>query len=157
LYGSLTGLADATSATQSNDVYLGANGSTTTVTVTFAKPSDLSVISLETVAALDDRNAYDFDLAYSTNDGASYSKFLTAVGAPALGTGTWITANVDLSDVTNLELVARIPAENSDGQSTSFSELDITGHAVPEPSSVVALCGLGVMGLFVAVRRRRKS
>jgi hypothetical protein len=39
----------------------------------------------------------------------------------------------------------------------SFSELDITGHAVPEPSSVVALCGLGAMGLFLAVRRRRKG
>jgi hypothetical protein len=28
---------------------------------------------------------------------------------------------------------------------------------VPEPSSVVALCGLGAMGLFLVVRRRRKS
>ncbi len=28
---------------------------------------------------------------------------------------------------------------------------------VPEPSSVVALCGLGAMGLFFVARRRRKS
>jgi hypothetical protein len=29
--------------------------------------------------------------------------------------------------------------------------------AVPEPSSIVALCGLGAMGLFMAVRRRRRK
>jgi hypothetical protein len=36
-----------------------------------------------------------------------------------------------------------------------FVGLEIV-QITPEPSSVVALVGLGVMGLFLVIRRRRK-
>jgi hypothetical protein len=43
------------------------------------------------------------------------------------------------------------------GQDPRIYSIGVDFVATPEPSSVVALCGLGAMGLFLAARRRRKS
>jgi hypothetical protein len=44
-----------------------------------------------------------------------------------------------------------------DGNGDTLHFYGFTVAEVPEPSSVVALTGLGVMGLFVVVRRRRRA
>jgi hypothetical protein len=43
------------------------------------------------------------------------------------------------------------------GEQSLFDNVRLTAIQLPEPSSVVALCGLGAMGLFLFARRRRKS
>jgi hypothetical protein len=40
--------------------------------------------------------------------------------------------------------------------SGDFNNLSLT-VTVPEPASILALCGLGAMGLLLFARRRRKS
>lgn len=77
----------------------------------------------------------------STAQFTEYSIIFTtsaSAGADGLGSVDFLNSGggVDNTiDVTNVSLTA----------------------AVPEPSSLVALCGLGAMGLFVIARRRRKA
>jgi hypothetical protein len=50
------------------------------------------------------------------------------------------------------------PAETSSNPVLAYGTIDaLQVRAVPEPSSLVALVGLGAMGLFVVVRRRRRQ
>ena len=48
---------------------------------------------------------------------------------------------------------------NNGGSGQVFREIDVVGSvtAVPEPSSVMALCGLGGIGLLLVVRHRCKA
>jgi hypothetical protein len=48
------------------------------------------------------------------------------------------------------------PTVGDGGDHNGASFLFDVGNTVPEPSSLVALCGLGAVGLFMAARRRRK-
>jgi len=60
---------------------------------------------------------------------------------------TYITAGENIMWVMD-------PGNNFYGNATEFTG---TISSVPEPSSIVAFCGLGAMGLFLIARRRRES
>jgi PEP-CTERM motif len=64
------------------------------------------------------------------------------------------STGVIATGVADIQFTFANPVQND---YVGFHELDVIGSAVPEPSSVVALCGLGAMGLLLIARRRRKK
>jgi hypothetical protein len=71
------------------------------------------------------------------------------------GTGAFATYSsgvLDLAAGTTLDFV--VWGSNGNNAST---EVIATVTELPEPSSIVALCGLGAVGLLLAVRRRRRG
>jgi hypothetical protein len=118
-----------------------------------------------------------------TNDyaGQSYTLSYTPVGGTLTTVGTYsvltpqpptgnnpastqitLTSNTSmpiLTDVASLQFVFHGAAYNGGFDQGAYTQIVVTGLAVPapEPSSIVALCGLGAMGLFLLVRRRRKA
>jgi hypothetical protein len=73
-----------------------------------------------------------------------------ASGGDAVATQV-ILSGFNIADVTALEFNFAGDRNGHQG----YAELAAT--LAPEPSSIVAFCGLGAMGLFMAVRRRRKA
>jgi hypothetical protein len=47
--------------------------------------------------------------------------------------------------------------DSQDGSSFALAEIEVFGVQAPEPSSMVALCGLAATGLIVLIRRRRTA
>jgi hypothetical protein len=85
----------------------------------------------------------------NTFDGTTFTRETnTTPGGPYTAGANF----VEFLDVTGSSFTLIDSAESFRGE---INGIQIVG--VPEPSSLVALCGLGLAGLFVAVRRRRKS
>ena len=98
---------------------------------------------------VDDTRSCCADRTGSVSDGINSSstiQFAFLGGTPAIGAyyEGLFTANA--------------ATETIDVNNQGGNQIDgLVLSTVPEPSSVVALCGLGTMGLFLAARRRRKS
>jgi hypothetical protein len=117
-------------------------------------------------------NIYTLTVAVGTrldNSAPSYSISLlsngTPVGVAATGVGETGTF-YDLSETFTATAAQNGQAigiiltgiDNISGfEQPHFTNVRLTEVVTPEPSSLVALCGLGVMGMFLVVRRRRKA
>jgi hypothetical protein len=86
----------------------------------------------------------------------------TYIGGVLLGTDTpnineYTPITYTFTATSSSEDLAFVHGNIAGDQSIAIDDVSIFTSTVPEPSSLVAFCGLGAMGLFMAVRRRRKS
>jgi hypothetical protein len=105
--------------------------------------------------------AVNFDVLY--NNTVEFSENipgLPTVPADPTAPGAFPTATFDPAAffVTEGETISFVAYNGGGGDNNTMQlNADIAFTPVPEPSSVVALCGLGAAGLVLVVRRRRRS
>jgi len=114
---------------------------------------DVSTIYFRLVNPVrDSRLSFLADVSFSYDEGSNYTliaeivESLTGVAGDFGKTGT--LSNIEGKSVTNI----RIELFSTGSYSSSFSEIDVVGTAVPEPSGLVLLTGAACM--FIARRRR---
>jgi hypothetical protein len=118
---------------------------------------DISTIYFRLVnAVVDDRLSFTVTVSVSTDYGSSYSEVASVSDAFDNSGGDYATtgtlSGINANSVTNL----RFLMGNLGTYSASFSEIDVTGMAVPEPSGAV-LTTISAMGLLLRRRNRRVS
>jgi hypothetical protein len=142
---------------------------TDTVTYEFQGTKAFATLTVDSKAAVFNGSAgSNWVGAFSTDGGATFTPFFSATDSPA-------TNNQPQTDILNVygdtDVILRYTGTNdvsgdfwlqlfrSSGPTGSedFTFSATAAFATPEPSSVVALCGLGAMGLFLFIRRQRKS
>lgn len=103
-------------------------------------------------AVVDDRLAFNSTVEFSYNNGGSYSPVTTVLdpfdNTPGQFATTGELSSIDGVAVTNI----RFNLSNVGTYSASFSEIDVVGTAVPEPSQSMLLAGTIC---FSAMLRRR--
>jgi hypothetical protein len=86
---------------------------------------------------------------------------LARIGYAPTGTGSFTDESLTFSTGGNVSgdltivLSNVTPDDNSTANQVDFSNVRLAAVPVPEPSSLIALCGLSAMGLFLFARRRR--
>jgi hypothetical protein len=158
----------------SSGYWLSANGAATSgteeITLTFAGPVTVAQVYVwnyhRNNSAWDDRALGAFDMAFSTDNGATYpttitgfqlpdirSTSLTAISTEALSfaTQTGVT-HIKLINLQNLHQVYGAGAPDTDSNYIGVGEIRFDAAAIPEPS-VAVLSGL-VLSLGLLRRRR---
>jgi hypothetical protein len=140
---------------------------TDTVTYDFQGAEPIATLTVDSKAGVFNGSAgSNWVGAFSTNGGATFTPFFSVTDSSA-NNNQPETDILNVSDATNV--IIRYTATNdvngdywlqlfrSTGPSTSenFAFSVTAAFATPEPSSLVALCGLGAMGLFLFARRRK--
>jgi hypothetical protein len=144
------------------------SGAGTSLTYTFT-PTQLA--NIEVYGGWNDsgRDQQEYNVAYSTN-GVTFISLTpggTSVASvtdnPSIPDNSQSAVEAIFTDSSGLlaggALIDALQFNFNFGVENGYvGEAEIVANSpVPEPSSVVALCGLGAMGLFMAVRRRRKA
>jgi hypothetical protein len=114
---------------------------------------DISTIYFRLVnAVVDDRLAFNARVFVSSNNGGEYSEVAFVEDGFENSSGQFATtgtlSGINANSVTNL----RFAITTVGGFSASFSEIDVIGTAVPEPSGAI-LSVIGALGFLL--RRRR--
>jgi hypothetical protein len=176
-YNNFSNLTDGLASTKvtnndlSHDTYFDGSdftATTPTITYSFSNPRGMTLTSINSISGWADTPSF------SNQD---YKVLVSHVGTPSnfvlltsVDYNPW-DPSYDGPNSTQVTLtgsggplatgVAAIEFQfiNNGGSGQVFREIDVVGSvtAVPEPSSVMALCGLGGIGLLLVVRHRCKA
>lgn len=108
-------------------------------------------------AVVDDRLAFNTTVEFSYNNGSNYS-LVTTVLDPFDNSGGQFATTGELSSINGAAVTnIRFNLSNVGTYSASFSEIDVVGTAVPEPSQSMFLAGAVCFSTMLRMRSRRNS